>query len=241
MDPKVGLRALKPRFHAMPHAAPIRVFLIDPHALLRHGLRMLLASEGDIEIVGEADAGAAAMDQVVSVKPDVVLMDIAAPGTDGIGAIRIIKSRVPTAQVLVLTAQSDAEIFREAAAAGAVGYVLKDISPSNLSNAIRAVHGGATMINPVLARQMVEGIAQDESAPAAGAPRRSHRLTPRETNILVEVSQGLGDKEIAVKLFLSEATVKTHLRSLYHRFKLRNRAQAAVLAAEKGLLDGSPL
>jgi two-component system NarL family response regulator len=236
MDPKVGLRALKPRFRAVPHASPIRVFLIDPHALLRHGLRMLLASEGDIEIVGEADAGVAAMDQLTAVKPDIVLMDIAAPGADGIGAIRVIKSRCPATQVLVLTAQSDAEIFREAAAAGAVGYVLKDISPSNLSNAIRAVHGGATMINPVLARQMVEGIAQDESAPATGAPRRAHRLTPRETNILVEVALGLSDKEIASKLGLSESRVKNCLRTLYGRFNLRNRAHAAAFAVRRGLV-----
>ena len=233
---KGGLRALKPRFRTVPHAAPIRVFLIDPHALLRHGLRMLLASEGDIEIVGEADAGAAAVEQVVAVKPDVVLMDIAAPGADGIGTIRLIKSRCPTAQVLVLTAQSDHDIFREAAAAGAVGYVLKDISPDNLSNAIRAVHGGATMINPVLARQMVEGLAQDDSTPAANPPRRPHRLTPRETNILVEVASGLSDKEIAAKLGLSESRVKNCLRALYTRFNLRNRAHAAAFAVRRGLV-----
>jgi DNA-binding NarL/FixJ family response regulator len=237
MDPKVGLRALKPRFRAVPHAAPIRVFLIDPHALLRHGLRMLLASEGDIEIVGEADTGAAAIDHVAAGNPDVVLMDIAAPGANGIGTIRLIKERCPTTQVLVLTAQSDAEIFREAAAAGAVGYILKDISPTNLSNAIRAVYGGATMINPVLARQMVEGIAQDESAPAGGGmPRRAHRLTPRETNILVEVAQGLSDKEIAAKLGLSESRVKNCLRTLYGRFNLRNRAHAGAFAVRRGLV-----
>ncbi|HLW47910.1 MAG TPA: response regulator transcription factor [bacterium] len=235
MDPKGGLRALKPRFRAVPHTAPIRVFLIDPHALVRHGLRMLLASEGDIEIVGEADAGAAAVEQLATVKPDVVLIDIATPGADGIGTIRLIKSHCPTTQVLVLTAQSDAEIFREAAAAGAVGYVLKDISPANLSNAIRAVHGGATMINPVLARQMVEGIALDD-APVTGAPRRAHRLTPRETNILVEVAQGLSDKEIASKLGLSESRVKNCLRTLYGRFNLRNRAHAAAFAVRRGLV-----
>jgi DNA-binding NarL/FixJ family response regulator len=236
MDPKVGLRALKPRFRAVPNTAPIRVFLIDPHALLRHGLRMLLSSEGDIEIVGEADAGAGAIEPLAAAKPDVVLMDIAAPGADGIGTIRVIKSRCPATQVLVLTAQSDAEIFREAAAAGAVGYILKDISPSNLTNAIRAVHGGATMINPMLARQMVEGIAQDDSAPAGGGSRRVHRLTPRETNILVEVAQGLSDKEIAVKLSLSESRVKNCLRTLYGRFSLRNRAHAAAFAVRRGLV-----
>ncbi len=237
MDPaKFGLHALKPRLRAIPHPDPIRVFLIDPHALLRHGLRMLLASEGDIEIVGEAGGGSAATDEVAAVKPDVVLMDIAAPAADGIGAIRAIKARCPATQVLVLTAQSDQDVFREAAAAGAVGYVLKDISPANLSNAIRAVRAGATMINPVLARQMVEGLAQDEAAEAAGAPRRPHRLTPREMNILVEVALGLSDKEIAAKLAVSESRVKNCLRALYGRLNLRNRAHAAAFAVRRGLV-----
>lgn len=235
MDPaKVGLHALKPRLRAIPHVDPIRVFLIDPHALLRHGLRMLLASEGDIEIVGEANR--AAIDDVAAAKPDIVLMDVAVPAADGIGAIRAVKARCPGTQVLVLTAQSDQDIFREAAAAGAVGYVLKDISPVNLSNAIRAVHSGATMINPVLARQMVEGLAQDEAAASAGAARRPHRLTPREMNILVEVALGLSDKEIATKLSLSESRVKNCLRALYGRLNLRNRAHAAAFAVRRGLV-----
>jgi len=262
MDPaKFGLHALKPRLRAIPRTDPfaipaspeessaasrenapsrsadaIRVFLIDAQALLRHGLRMLLASQGDIEIVGEAGGAGSAVEDVAASKPDVVLMDIAAPAADGIGAIRAIKARCPATQVLVLTAQTDQEIFREAAAAGAVGYVLKDISPVNLSNAIRAVQSGATMINPVLARQMVEGLAQDAAAGAGGAPRRPHRLTPREMNILVEVALGLSDKEIAVKLGLSESRVKNCLRALYGRLNLRNRAHAAAFAVRRGLV-----
>lgn len=262
MDPaKFGLHPLRPRLRAVPRpepfatptspegspggvrekaasrsAGPIRVFLIDPHPLLRHGLRMLLGSEGDIEIVGEADRPASGVEEVAASKPDVVLMEIAAPAADGIGAIRAIKTRCPGTQVLVLTAQTDQEIFREAAAAGAVGYVLKDISPVNLSNAIRAVQSGATMINPVLARQMVEGLAQDAAAAAGGAPRRPHRLTPRETNVLVEVALGLSDKEIAVKLALSESRVKNCLRALYGRLNLRNRAHAAAFAVRRGLV-----
>lgn len=231
-----GLHALKPRLSAVPRPDPIRVFLIDPQALLRHGLRMLLGAAGDIDIVGEAGAASSAIDDVAAAKPDVVLMDIPAPAADGIGAIRAIKARCPGAQVLVLTAQSDQEVFREAASAGAVGYVLKDISAANLSNAIRAVQSGATMINPVLARQMVEGLAQDEAAAAGGAPRRPHRLTPREMNILVEVALGMSDKEIAVKLSLSESRVKNCLRALYARLNLRNRAHAAAFAVRRGLV-----
>ena len=237
MEPvKLGVHALKPRLRAVARLDPIRVFLIDPHVLLRHGLKMLLASEGDIEIVGEAGSGAAAADEVAASAADVVLMEIAGPPAEGIGAIRTIKTRCPGTQVLVLSAQSDQEVFRDAAAAGAVGYVLKDISPINLCNAIRAVQSGATMINPVLARQMVEGLAQDDAAAAAGAPRRRHRLTPRETNILTEVALGLSDKEIAVKLTLSESRVKNCLRALYGRLNLRNRAHAAAFAVRRGLV-----
>src|SRR5579864_2069198 len=276
MDPeKLGLHALTPRLRAIPRPDPfatpaspegssggvrektparsadaIRVFLIEPYALLRHALRMLLASEGDIEIVGEAGSAGSAVEEVAASNPDVVLMEVAAPAggrdaaggpaadrpADGISAIRAIKTRCPATQVLVLTAQTDQEIFREAAAAGAVGYVLKDISPVNLSNAIRAVQSGATMINPVLARQMVEGLAQDDAAGAGGAPRRPHRLTPRETNIFVKVALGLGDKEIAVKLGLSESRVKNCLRALYGRLSLRNRAHAAAFAVRRGLV-----
>lgn len=231
-----GLHALKPRLRAVPRPDRIRVFLIDPQVLLRHGLRMLFGSEGDIDVVGEASAASAAIDDVAGAKPDVVLMDIPTPAADGIGAIRTIKSRCPGTQVLVLTAQSDQEVFREAAAAGAVGYVLKDISAANLCNAIRAVQSGATMINPVLARQMVEGLAQDDAAAAVGAPRRPHRLTPREMNILIEVAQGMSDKEIAVKLTLSESRVKNCLRALYGRLNLRNRAHAAAFAVRRGLV-----
>jgi DNA-binding NarL/FixJ family response regulator len=158
------------------------------------------------------------------------------PAADGIGAIRAIKARCPATQVLVLTARSEQDIFREAAAAGAVGYVLKDISPANLSNAIRAVHTGATMINPILARQMVEGLAQDDAAASSGTPRRPHRLTPREMNILIEVAQGLSDKEIAVKLAVSESRVKNCLRALYGRLNLHNRAHAAAFAVRRGLV-----
>src|SRR5215469_13110620 len=129
MEPvKLGVHALKPRLRAVPRLDPIRVFLIDPHVLLRHGLKMLLASEGDIEIVGEAGSGAAAVDEVAASGPDVVLMEIAGPPAEGVGVIRTIKARCPGTQVLVLSAQSDQDMFREAAAAGAVGYVLKDIS-----------------------------------------------------------------------------------------------------------------
>ena len=231
-----GLHALTPRLRAVPRSAPIRVCLLDPYSLMRHGLRVLLSSEGDLEVVGDADGGRAAVDEIVAARPDVVLMDIAAPGGGGVDVIRTIKARCPAAAVLVLTIQSDHERFREAAEAGAIGYVLKDISPANLSNAIRAVHCGATMINPVIARQMVESLSREGAAVSGQGARRPRRLTPRATEILIEVARGLSDKEIAAKLGLSESRVKNCLRAVYGTFHLRNRAHAAAFAVRRGLL-----
>ncbi|HEV2359534.1 MAG TPA: response regulator transcription factor [bacterium] len=231
-----GVHALTPRLRAVPRSAPIRVFLLDPYSLMRHGLRVLLSSEGDLEVVGEADGGGPAVEEVAATRPDVVLMDVAAPGAGGVEAIRAIKARRPATAVLVLTLQSDQERFREAAEAGAVGYVLKDISPANLCNAIRAVHRGATMINPVLARQMVESLSQEGAAVSGIGSRRPRRLTPRATEILIEVARGLSDKEIAAKLGLSESRVKNCLRAVYGTFRLRNRAHAAAFAVRRGLL-----
>ncbi len=216
--------------------APIRVFLADAQILMRHGLRMILSSETDIAIVGEAESGSQAIDDVTALRPDVVLMDIAMPGGDGIEAIRAIKHRSPATQVLVLTTHSHQDLFQEAAEAGAVGYVLKDISPGNLVNAIRAVHTGATMINPILARQMVEGFSVGSSPLASKSAPRPRKLTRREADILVAVAHGLSDKAIASKLFISESRVKNCLRGLYSRLKLRNRAHAAAFAVRRGLL-----
>ncbi len=237
MEPaKTGAHALKARLRAVPRPGPIRVFLIDAQSLMRQGLKMILSSEGDIEVIGEADSGRQAIEEVAAVGPDVVLMDIAMPNADGIEAIRAIKRRCPGTQILVLTTYSNQELFQEAAESGAVGYVLKDISPTNLSKAIRAVHSGATMINPVIARQMVEGFSRDSSEFSTKGVRRPHRLTQREIDILAEVARGLSDKEIASKLFLSESRVKNCLRALYGRLKLRNRAHAAAFAVRRGLL-----
>jgi DNA-binding NarL/FixJ family response regulator len=137
--------------------------------------------------------------------------------------------------VLILSVYADQELFRNAAAAGAAGYILKDISPMNLASAIRAVHQGKAIINPELAKRLLEDFAGHGSS-AESARRRSHGLTDREIEVLVEVARGLSDKEIAAKLYLSESTVKSHLRAIYRRLRLRNRAQAAAFVMEKNLL-----
>lgn len=232
---KAGVRALHARPTPIRRPAPIRVFLVDPQALMRQGLRMMLSAERDMQVVGEADGGRQAIDEVAGLAPDVVLMDIMMPGGAGGEVIRALKRRSPAVQILVLTAYANQDLFHEAAEAGAVGYVLKDISPANLANAVRAVHTGATMINPILARQMVEGLVRRRDG-AASDVRPLHRLTQRELDILVEVAQGRTDKEIAAKLFLSESRIKNVLRALYRRLALRNRAHAAAFAVRRGLL-----
>ncbi len=216
---------------------PIRVLLVDDQVLTRQGLRALLSREPDIEVVAEAGSGQEAVELALRYRPDVVLMDVVMENGDGIEATRAIKQRCPDTQILILTVYADHELFRNAVRAGAVGYVLKDISPQNLVNAIRAVHSGKTMVNPTIVRRLVEDLQRQTDWNASGA----HGLTEREIDVLLGVAEGLSDKEIAAKLFLAESTVKTHLRSIYQKLGVRNRAQAAAWAVEKGLVQRGPV
>ncbi|MCS7173051.1 MAG: response regulator transcription factor [Armatimonadetes bacterium] len=218
---------------------PIRVLLADDQVLTRQGLRALLSREPDIEVVAEASSGQEAVQLALRHRPDVVLMDIVMEGEDGIEATRAIKQSCPHTQILILTVYADQELFRRAVRAGAVGYVLKDISPQNLVNAIRAVYSGKTMVNPGILRQLVEDLyRRAEEGPWSA--RRMHGLTDREVDVLLGVASGLSDKEIAARLFLAESTVKTHLRSIYQKLGVRNRAQAAAWAVERGLVQSGP-
>ncbi len=216
----------------------IRVLLVDDQILTRIGLRAIIEDARDIEIVGEAEDGREAVTRALELRPDVVLMDLKMPGGDGIEATRAIRQRHPETQILVLSVYGDRDLFRKAAAAGAAGYVLKDISPANLTNAIRSVHHGKAIINPGIARQLLEDMAGNGLA-VDTARRRPHGLTDREIEVLIEVTRGLSDKEIGSKLFLSESTVKSHLRAIYRRLGLRNRAQAAAFVIEKNLLSAA--
>lgn len=214
----------------------IRVLLVDDQVLTRQGVKVVLQPEQDIEIVGEAENGREALEKAVALLPDLVLMDIMMPGGDGVTATRAIRQRCPNTRVLMLTVYADQALFRKAAEAGAGGYVLKNISPTDLADAIRSVHHGGTTLSPVIARQMMNHFFDTRLESGVPTVKRIHGLTQRESEVLVGVAHGLSDKEIAAKLFLSESTVKTHLRMIYHRLKLRNRAQAAAFAVEKGLL-----
>ena len=214
---------------------PIRIMIVDDHGILRAGLRALLQAKADIAVVGEAGGMEEAVRMAVELKPDVVLMDINLPDGSGIEATRTIKQTCPDVQVLMLTIYDDPETVFEAVQAGAIGYVLKDIPPEHLAAAIRSVHTNRTMINPVIARKMVERLATTERETLMVNLRRGSGLTDREIEVLKGVAEGWSDKELALKLFLSEPTIKSHLRSIYRKLQVRNRAQAAAYAVKKGL------
>ena len=214
----------------------IRVLLVDDQILTRLGLRMVLQPEKDIEIVGEAEHGRDALEKTIALNPEVDLIHLSMPHGGGIEATRAITERCQGTQILILSTHVDLELFHRTVAAGVVGYVLKDITSANLANAIRAVHSGMTIIIPTIVKQIVDALTSEKYASQSKTGGRLRGLTEREIEVLMGLTQGLSDKEIASKLFLSESTVKTHLRTIYHRFKLRNRAQAAAFAVENNFL-----
>jgi DNA-binding NarL/FixJ family response regulator len=204
---------------------PTRVVIVDDHAVLRAGLQQLLAGEPDLEVVGTAADGAEAISVVRRLRPDVVLMDLQMPGVDGVAATREIVAR-ELADVLVLTSYSDAERIVGALDAGALGYLLKDAEPDEVLSGIRAVARGESPINPRAARELLgarrtAGVAAD--------------LTPRETEVLALVRQGLANKQIARRLGISDRTVKAHLTSAFQRIGVVDRTQAALWAERNGL------
>jgi DNA-binding NarL/FixJ family response regulator len=213
----------------------IRTLLADDQVLARMGIRVLLEDAREIEIVGEASSGREAIALARDLRPDVVLMDVKMGDGDGIEATRTIREVCPTTQVLMLSVYGDPRLLQRAASAGAAGYVLKDVLPVELIAAIKAVHGGKSMIAPDMARQLMDQFAVGGAGDAAR--RGPSGLTEREMQVLVEVARGLGDKEIATKMCLSESTVKSHLRSVYRRLGIKNRAHAAAHAIEQNLVN----
>jgi DNA-binding NarL/FixJ family response regulator len=199
----------------------IRVVIVDDHAMLRAGLEQLLAGEPDLEVVGTAADGGEAVDLVRRSRPDVVLMDLQMPGLDGVSATSQIVGE-QLADVLVLTSYSDAERIVGALDAGALGYLLKDADPDEVLRGIRTVARGESPINPRAARELL-GVRRTASAATAD-------LTPRETEVLALVRQGLANKQIARRLGISERTVKAHLTSTFQRIGVADRTQAALWA-----------
>ena len=201
-------------------AAPIRTLVVDDHAVVREGLRALLDTAPGIRCVGLAIDGADALVQVAALAPDVVLMDLAMPGLDGIEATRRIRAAHPAVRVVALTSHADESRIRAMLDAGAYGYLLKHVTPDELINAIRATHAGAAPLDPRVGRLLL-----DER-------RREPGLTPRELEVLRLVARGRANKQIARELGISERTVKAHLTSVMQSIGVRDRVGAALWAAD---------
>lgn len=205
----------------------IRVVLADDHALVRHGLEQLLAGDVDIEVVGTAADGAEAVEVTARTRPDVVLMDLQMPVLDGVEATRQIVAAGDSVQVVVLTSFSDTERIVSALDAGAVGYLLKDTGPEELLNGVRAAARGESPLDPKAARLLLTARTR--------RPTPRIELTPRETEVLELVRQGLANKQIARRLGISERTVKAHLTSTFQRIGVMDRTQAALWAERNGV------
>jgi DNA-binding NarL/FixJ family response regulator len=211
----------------------IRVALADDQALVRAGFRMIVESQPDMQVAGEAADGQEAIDLVEREKPDVVLMDIRMPRMDGLEATRQVASK--TRVVILTTYELDEYVF-DALAAGASGFLLKAAPPEDLIRAIREVASGDALLAPSVTRRLIEEFAR-RPEPSARKPKELATLTEREVEVLREVARGLTNNEIAKKLHVSETTIKTHVAHLLDKLDLRDRVQAVILAYEAGLID----
>ncbi|MFC6154478.1 response regulator [Nocardioides yefusunii] len=213
----------------------IRVVVADDQELFRRGLTMLLELESDISVVGEAGDGLAAVDKVAALAPDVVLLDVRMPKLTGIEACKAIKEASPSVQVIMLTVSDEEVDLYEAVKGGAVGYLLKDSSIEDVAQGIRVVAEGQSLISPAMAMKLIDEFKQ-MSKPDRGQGA-TVRLTDRELQVLRLVAQGLNNREIAKRLFISENTVKNHVRNMLEKLQLHSRMEAVMYAVREKLLD----
>ena len=222
-------------------AEPIRAMIVDDHALFRRGLEMVLDSEPDIELVGQASDGAEAVEKAAESLPDVVLMDIRMPRSSGIEACRAMKEAAPSAKIVILTISDEEEDLFEAIRAGASGYLLKDIPLDEVAGAVRAVYGGQSLINPSMAGKLLTEFAtlarrdDEERTQEVPAPR----LTEREMQVLKLVARGMNNRDIAKELFISENTVKNHVRNILEKLQIHSRMEAVMVAVREKLIEFS--
>jgi DNA-binding NarL/FixJ family response regulator len=216
---------------------PIRVLVVDDHALFRRGLEIVLEQESDIKVVGEAGDGAEAVEKASNLLPDIVLMDVRMPRRTGIEACTAIKDVVPSAKIIMLTISDEEADLYEAIKAGATGYLLKEISIDEVASAIREVAGGKSLISPSMASKLLNEFAsmikKNDERQQVPAPR----LTERELEVLKLVAKGLNNRDIAKELFISENTVKNHIRNILEKLQLHSRMEAVVYAVREKLLE----
>lgn len=212
---------------------PIRVLIVDDHALFRQGLARILEMEEDIVVVGEAANGREALERAAELRPHVVLMDINMPVVNGLEATRRLHRKLPHVGIIGLTIHDDEEYLRELIKEGAQGYLLKDTEPVRVVEAIRRVFRGEAFLPPNLITKLFSTLQRPSAADDAAPPEED--LTPREREVLQCIAQGMSNKEIAVSLYISEKTVKNHISSIFRKLDLTDRTQAAVYAIKQGL------
>jgi NarL family two-component system response regulator LiaR len=208
----------------------IKVLVVDDHVIVRKGIRALLATEPNIEVIGEAKNGQEAIAESERLQPDVILMDLVMPEMDGIEAIRYITDHQPGARILVLTSFATDEKVFPAIKSGALGYLLKDSNPEELVQAIHQVYRGESSLHPTIARKLLQELSRPPQRPPTAEP-----LTEREMAVLRLIAHGLSNQEIADQLVISEATVRTHVSNILSKLHLASRTQAALYALREGL------
>jgi DNA-binding NarL/FixJ family response regulator len=215
----------------------VRLLICDDQPLILAGLRTLLSTQPDIEIIGEAADGATAISAAARLNPDVVLMDVRMPGTDGIKATAAITSRVGSARVLVLTTYDQDEYVFDALAAGASGFLLKDSRPEDLIAGIRSVAAGDALLAPSVTRRLIGLFARSRNSRTRQLAGQLELLSDREQQVLSLIARGQSNTEIAADLYISDHTVKTHVASILRKLSLRDRVHAVIFAYESGLTD----
>jgi two-component system NarL family response regulator len=214
----------------------IRIVIADDHDLYRRGMQAVIGLEPDLEIVAEAASGVEAVEKVFEFEPDVVLLDVRMPGNGGIEACTAIKEKAPGTRILILTASNEESDLFAAIKAGASGYLLKDSPTEEIAEAVRLVHSGQSMIPPHMASLLIAEFSRLSNEPAKDAAP-GPRLTDRELEVLALVARGKANKEIATMLFISENTVKNHVRNILEKLQLHSRVEAALYAMRRNLIE----
>lgn len=219
-------------------AEKVKILVVDDHTIVREGTAKMLELTPEFKVVGQAASAREGLDQVRALQPEIVLMDIKMPGINGIEATRLIKAEFPEVEVIILSMYDEEEYVVEAVKAGATGYLLKDSSQEDLVRAIRIVHSGGSLIQPGLARKVLKEFAHLARENVGQAkPTLLRELSDREVEVLQYVAEGQSNKEIADHLMISEKTVKAHLRSIFRKLEVGDRAQAVAHAMRKGLVE----